>query len=92
MKGLYNASERVRLNNLCETYKQYSPFYKPCIFHRFVYLCSLVVTFSKQFGPRSGQQEVGLDLEPNCLTSYGIPEDFFFEKFILKNISKRRNI
>ena len=52
-------------------------------------LCQLVssaVTFANSLDPDQARQNVGPDLDPNCLTLDGIPE-FFFKKvdFLKKN-------
>ena len=43
----------------------------------------------KQFGPRSGQN-VGPDLDPNCLTLWWYSWKNFLKMFILKKISRRQ--
>ena len=49
-------------------------------------LLSVVCNLCKQFGPRSGRQNVGPDLDPNCLTLIVFLKEFsgkkkYFEKF-----------
>ena len=42
------------------------------------YLCRLLITFANSLEPDQARQNVGPDLDPNCLTA-GIP-DFDFEE------------
>ena len=47
-------------------------------FHR------LLITFANSLDPDQDRQNVGLDLDPNCLTL----KEFFSKKFILKKVSR----
>ena len=39
--------------------------------------CRLLITFANSLDPDQAQQNVGPDLDPNCLRSDGIPERVF---------------
>ena len=57
-------------------------------------LCLLVSSadnLCKQFGPRSGRQNVGPDLDQNCLTLWWYSWKNFSEKMILKKINRWLN-
>ena len=41
--------------------------------------CHLLISFANSLDPDQARQNVGPDLDPNCLTDV-IPERFFFEK------------
>ena len=49
----------------------------------YVYLCRLLIIFANSLDPDQDQQNVGPDLDPNCLTLMPFLEDFLkvdFEK------------
>ena len=46
--------------------------------------CHLLITFANSLDLDQAQQNVGPDLDPNCLTLAGSPERIFRKKFILK--------
>ena len=48
------------------------------------YLCRLLITFANSFDPDQARQNVGPDLDPNCLTA-GIPGVVFEVDFEEKN-------
>ena len=51
--------------------------------------CRLLITFCKQFGPRSGPT-VGPDLDLNCLTLEKNSCIFCVKKLFLKKVSRRQ--
>ena len=68
-------------------------FHMLCIPHSYMYspstLClhRLLVTFANSLDPDQAQQNVGPDLDLNCLTLMVFLKDFF-EKMILKKVSR----
>ena len=54
-------------------------------------LVSSVLNFCKQFGPRSGRQNVGPYLDPSCLTLWWYSWKNFSKKLTLKKISRRQD-
>ena len=50
-----------------------------------VYLCHLLITFANSLKPDQAQQNVGLDLDPNCLTMMVFMKEFFEKDDFEKN-------
>ena len=46
--------------------------------------CHLLIIFANSLDQDKDQQNVGPDLDPNCLTLTVFLKDFFFKKLILK--------
>ena len=44
---------------------------------RFAYECHLLIIFTNSLDPDQARQNVGPDLDPNCLTLWNTPEKFF---------------
>ena len=64
----------------------------------FTYLCRLPITFANNFDPDQAQQNVGHDLDPNCLALYWYSRKIILEKattrnklILKKNINRRQN-
>ena len=46
--------------------------------------CHLLITFANSLDPDKARQNVGPDLDPNCLTLWWYSRKIFFEKINLK--------
>ena len=53
-------------------------------------VATYVICFANSSNPDQAQHFVGLDLDPNCLYSDGIPERFLFEKGYFNDYNKSR--
>ena len=52
--------------------------------------CHLLITFANSLDPDQARQNVGSDLDPNCLTLWWYSWEIILEKLILKKIFHRR--